>query len=51
MKLIRDYTSCFGPKRLGSNILINKFNESSKSFFRVIETVTQDFDILPRLDE
>ena len=25
IRLIRDCTACFGPKRLGPNILINKF--------------------------
>mmetsp|Transcript_39574 Transcript_39574/g.60490 ORF Transcript_39574/g.60490 Transcript_39574/m.60490 type:complete len:123 (+) Transcript_39574:2242-2610(+) len=33
IQLIKDYASCLGPRRMGSNILINKFNEKSKSFF------------------
>ena len=38
IRLIKNHLACFGPKRLGSNLLINKFNDSSKSFFGMIES-------------
>ena len=50
MRYIRDYTSCFGPKRLGSNLLINRFNDVSKSFFRIIEELIGE-TILPSFDD
>jgi len=50
MRFIRDYTSCFGPKRLGSNLLINRFNDVSKSFFRIIEELIGE-TILPSFDD
>ena len=50
MRYIRDYTSCFGPKRLGSNLLINRFNDVSKSFFRIIEELIGE-TFLPSFDD
>jgi len=49
IRYIRDSTSCFGPRRLGSNILINRFNDNSKSFFRTVESLLGE-EILPKLD-
>ena len=49
IRYIRDSLACFGPRRLGTNILINKFNESSKSFFHAIESRIGE-EILPKLD-
>ncbi len=49
IRYIRDSLACFGPRRLGTNILINKFNESSKSFFHAIESRIGE-KLLPKLD-
>ena len=49
MGLIRDHASCFGPKRLGSNILINKFNEKKSSFFHTIQNLIGE-EILPSME-
>lgn len=49
IRYIRDHTSCFGPKRLGSNLLINKFSDKSKSFFQVIQSLVGE-KILPELE-
>lgn len=49
MGLIRDHTSCFGPRRLGSNILINKFNEKRNSFFHTLQNLIGE-DILPAME-
>ena len=49
MGLIRDHASCFGPKRLGSNILINKFNAKENSFFHTIKNLIGE-DILPTME-
>lgn len=49
VRYIRDSLACFGPRRLGTNILINKFNEHSNSFFHVIESQIGE-EILPKLD-
>jgi ribosome assembly protein 1 len=49
IRYIRDSTSCFGPRRLGSNILINRFNDNSKSFFHTVESLLGE-EILPKLD-
>lgn len=51
-KLLRyflDHLMCFGPKRLGSNLLINKFNPSDQSFFRVIQAAFGTDKLLPDL--
>lgn len=31
--MIEEHTSCFGPKRKGPNILINKYLKKEESFF------------------
>ena len=49
IRYIRDYTACFGPKRIGSNILINKFNDSSQSMFQRFQAIIGE-DILPKFE-
>lgn len=38
-RLIFDHCLCFGPKRLGSNLIINKFTPPESSFFRTVESI------------
>ena len=49
IRFIRDFTSCFGPKRLGSNLLINRFNDIKKSFFHTIQDLIGE-NILPNFE-
>lgn len=46
---IFDRLVCFGPKRLGSNLLINKFDKFENSFFRSIEQQL-DTELLPKFE-
>ena len=47
-RYIFDNLMCFGPKRLGSNLLINKFGVKEDSFFRNIERLLGE-KLLPEL--
>lgn len=46
---IFDRLVCFGPKRLGTNLLISKFDKFENSFFRTIEQLL-DEELLPKLN-
>lgn len=37
IRMIEEKTLCFGPKRKGSNILINKLMNSETSFFKKLD--------------
>jgi hypothetical protein len=50
LRYIADHLMVFGPKRLGSNLLINKFNPSDHSFFRVIQKAFEDEKLLPDIE-
>jgi hypothetical protein len=39
MYMIRKQTACFGPKRCGPNILINKFMPECESIFSKIQAI------------
>lgn len=42
IRLIRDKAVCFGPKRKGPNLLINKFIRREESFFQKIKAIVHD---------
>ena len=38
MMLIKNHTSCFGPRRLGSNLILNRFGDKQRSLFNLLQT-------------